>query len=280
MAKEKKAGDKPTEKPIPKTGEKSQDSSTYSLLTSAAYFPPKMVGVLADEVAKTLMERLPHMVTRTTTGRKTTRKNLKKFDKAVFLDTSAIIDGRIFEILHMGLMNDTFVVPEDILLELKHIADSQDAVKRERGRKGLESLETLKKAKGLQVVIAPRDIDKKEADSQKEVDERLISIAKANHGRIITCDYNLEKKANITGVSAINVNALAHALKVTAVPGEALHIQVLHQGKENTQGVGYLDDGTMIVVEQGVADIGKDVDVVVSRVIQTSAGRILFAKKI
>lgn len=278
--KEKKVGAKPTEK-TQKGEEKAPEQTSYSsLLTSAAYFPPKMVGALADEVAKTLMERLPHMVTRSTSSKKNVRKNTKKFDKAIFLDTSAIIDGRIFDLLHMGLMNDMFVVPEDILLELKHIADSQDTVKRERGRKGLESLEKLKKAKGVQVAIAPRDIDRKEADSQKEVDERLISIAKANHGRIITCDYNLEKKANITGVTAINVNALAHALKVSAVPGESLHISVLHQGKENTQGVGYLDDGTMIVVEQGVTDIGKDVDVVVSRVIQTSAGRILFAKKI
>jgi uncharacterized protein YacL len=113
-----------------------------------------------------------------------------------------------------------------------------------------------------------------------EVDEQIILIAKQYKGRVITCDYNLQKKASIQGVTAINVNVLANALKVTAVPGEAVHIKVLHLGKEATQGVGYLDDGTMIVVEQGEESIGKTIDVVISRVIQTATGRILFAKKI
>jgi uncharacterized protein YacL len=164
-------------------------------------------------------------------------------------------------------------------LELKHIADSQDTVKRERGKKGLQRLEELKKERGVQVVIATA-ADSRKADSQREVDEKLIQVAKSYHGKVITCDYNLEKKAAIQGVKVINVNALAHALKVTAVPGESLHISILHPGKDITQGVGYLDDGTMIVVEQGAVDLGRDIDVVVSRVIQTAAGRILFAKKI
>jgi uncharacterized protein YacL len=117
-------------------------------------------------------------------------------------------------------------------------------------------------------------------DKLNEVDEKLIAASKLNKARIITCDYNLEKKASISGITAININTLANALKVTAVPGESLHINIQHVGKDATQGVGYLDDGTMIVVENSSFDIGKAVDVIVSRVIQTTAGRILFAKKI
>lgn len=243
----------------------------------SSYLPPRVVGVIADEVVKTMMERLPHLVTRSTNKKKS--EKVKKLEKAIFLDTSAIIDGRIFEVIKMGLLHDVIGILDHVLLELKHIADSQDTVKRERGRKGLERLEELKKARGVQVVMATA-ADSKKADSQREVDEKLIQVAKSYHGKVITCDYNLEKKAAIQGVKVINVNALANALKVTAVPGEALHIMLLHLGKDPTQGVGYLDDGTMIVVEQAASEIGKDVDVVVSRVIATAAGRILFAKKI
>lgn len=242
--------------------------------TTSSYFTPSLIGVLADEVSKSILARLPHMLRR---PRKKNQGSViaKKIDRAIFLDTSAIIDGRIFSLIKLGLLLDTFVVPHDILLELKHIADSQEMVRRERGRKGLEMLEAIKKTKGVKVEVITHELEK-----IREVDEKLIQLTKIYKGRIITCDYNLEKKANIQGVTAINVNALANCLKVTAVPGEALHIKVLHQGKEQTQGVGYLDDGTMIVIEQGKEDVGKEADVVVSRVIQTAAGRILFAKKI
>ncbi len=244
---------------------------------SSLLFPKTLVTALADEVAKIVLSRLPTVLQRSTKSTKG-----KKIEDGIFLDTSAIIDGRIFDVISLGLLKDPFVIPEEILLELKHIADSQDTVKRERGRKGLELLEKLKKQDGVKVIVlsVEKEVKKNNKDRQIEVDEQLIKIAKYHKGRIITCDYNLEKKASIQGVQAVNVNALANTLKVQAVPGEALHIKVLHQGKDVTQGVGYLDDGTMIVVEQGWDDIGKFVDVVVSRVIQTSAGRILFAKKI
>jgi len=238
-------------------------------------FSPKIVGLIADEVAKTVVRRL------TPFRRPKKRKKIKKIENAIFLDTSAIIDGRIFDVIGLGLFYGTFVVLESILLELKHIADSQDAVKRERGRKGLELLEKAKKAKRVKFIVLPDE--KKEVIKEKnlkEVDERLIHGARVNKGKIITCDYNLEKKSSISGVVAINVNTLAASLKVRAVPGEALHIKILHTGKEATQGVGYLDDGTMIVVENASADLGKAIDVLVARVIQTTAGRILFAKKI
>jgi uncharacterized protein YacL len=197
------------------------------------------------------------------------------------MDTSAIIDGRIFEVIHLGLVRSTIFILESILLELKHIADSQDLVKRERGRKGLALLEKLRKEKGVKVSHISHDQEKAFGLNKiKEVDERLIAAAKIYKGRIITCDFNLEKKASISGLTAINVNTLANVLKVTAVPGESLNIKILHVGKDTLQGVGYLDDGTMIVVENANFDVGRNVDVVVSRVIQTTAGRILFAKKI
>jgi len=237
-------------------------------------FPQGFVSSLADEVAKTLA-KMPRF------RRSKNKKNKKKIrmlaeKNPIFLDTSAIIDGRIFDVIALGVFTGTFVVLESILLELKHIADSQDMVKRVRGRKGLDFLEKLKKGKRNKVIVL-LDI---EDSKHKEVDEKLIVASKNHKGRIITCDYNLEKKATISGILAINVNTLANHLKVTAVPGEALHISILHKGKEATQGVGYLDDGTMLVVENASSDLGKTVDVVVSRVIQTTAGRILFAKKI
>ncbi|MBI2031733.1 MAG: hypothetical protein HYT08_03920 [Candidatus Levybacteria bacterium] len=237
-------------------------------------FSPKVVGLIADEVAKTVVRRL------TPFRRTKKRKKTKKIENAMFLDTSAIIDGRIFDVISLGLFYGTFVILESILLELKHIADSQDTVRRERGRKGLELLDKAKKAKKIKFVIMPDEKSELKERNLKEVDERLIHAARVNKGKIITCDYNLEKKANISGISAINMNTLASSLKVRAVPGEALHIKILHTGKESTQGVGYLDDGTMIVVENASSELGKAIDVLVARVIQTTAGRILFAKKI
>ncbi len=231
----------------------------------------RFVSVLAEEVAKTLakMPRFRH-------SKKKSNPKKKKIENPIFLDTSAIIDARVFDVVSLGVFTGTFVVLESILSELKHIADSQDMVKRVRGRKGLDLLEQLKKGKRNKFMVLQDSEDLRD----KEVDEKLIQASKSHKGRIITCDYNLEKKAMISGVLAINVNTLANHLKITAVPGEALHIGILHKGKEMTQGVGYLDDGTMLVVENASEDLGRTVDVVVSRVIQTTAGRILFAKKI
>lgn len=239
-------------------------------------FSPNLIGAIADEVSRTLLTRLPGMLPRAR-SRKSPSKKQKKIEHAIFLDTSAIIDGRIFDVIYLGLLNGVVVILPSILLELKHIADSQDTVRRERGQKGLEALEKLRKTKKLKVVILSEE---EETRYKGVVDEKLIKAAKAHKGKVITCDYNLEKKGNIENITAINMNGLANCLKVIAVPGESLHIKVSHQGKDPTQGVGYLDDGTMLVVESGSEDIGKSIDVVVSRVIQTASGRILFSKKI
>lgn len=246
-------------------------------LSAVPEIPAKLVQSIADEVAKNVMNRLPHMQMPTIPRRAPKTKKPQKIDNAIFLDTSAIIDGRVFDVINMGVLTGTVMIPESILLELKHIADSQDMVKRERGRKGLALLDRLKKSKGIKVVHLP---EKNGEGTPREVDDKLIETARVNKGRLITCDYNLEKKASISGITAININTLANHLKIKAVPGEALHIRVLHVGKDVTQGVGYLDDGTMLVVEHASNDVGKEVDVIVSRVIQTSAGKILFSKKI
>jgi len=241
------------------------------------HFSPRFVGLLADEVAKTVSRRL---LLRRPNGKKKKNHN-HVLESAIFLDTSAIIDGRIFDVINIGLLRGTIAVLESILLELKHIADSKDLVKRERGRKGLELLEKVKKVKGIKFIAVSKEKEQiMGLDKLKEVDERLIQAAKMNKGRLITCDYNLEKKGSIGGVAAININTLANLLKIIAVPGETLHIQIQHKGKDVTQGVGYLDDGTMIVVENASQYLGRELDVVVSRVIQTSAGRILFSKKL
>jgi uncharacterized protein YacL len=241
---------------------------------------PRFISQLADEVARTLMNRIPSMLPSPRRRRKDAKKAAAKtIEHGIFLDTSAIIDGRIFGVIRMGLLGGDVVILQSILLELKHIADSQDMVRRQRGQDGLSRLETLKKARGSKVRVLSSE-DERVGKKPVEVDERLIQMAKMHKGRIITCDYNLEKKASIEGVTAINMNALAQVLKVAAVPGEALHIMLSHIGKEIGQGVGYLDDGTMLVVENGGEKVGQNVDVVVTRVIQTVSGRILFAKLI
>lgn len=266
---------------------KEQEVKAEAIIAAAAnpktqQVPQHVVGNLADEIAKTLIKRLPGMFSGNNKKKKPSKggsknKKKKEAEGAVFLDTSAIIDGRIFDVIESGILNGYVVVPEFILLELKHIADSQDMVKRERGRRGLEALEKVKKSKKVKVITIPGN---EKTEKLKEVDEKLIALSKFYKGRLITCDYNLEKKASVGGVTAVNVHELANRLKIQAVPGESLHIKVQHIGKEITQGVGYLDDGTMVVVEQGSMDVDNFVNVVVSRVIQTSSGRILFAKKI
>jgi uncharacterized protein YacL len=241
-----------------------------------ALFSPGMVGMLADEITRTMMHRLPQILPK---SRKRPQKKAKKFEHALLLDTSAIIDRRMLDVMRLGLISGTVLVTEGVLRELKHIADSQDTVRRERGRKGLDALASIKKLRFLKVVVLD-DGANMQTGKKQEVDELLITVAKKYKCSLVTCDYNLEKKAAIQNIRAINVNVLANALKVTAVPGEAVHINILHQGKDPSQGVGYLDDGTMVVVSDGSSSVGKTIDVVIARVIQTVTGRILFAKRI
>src|SRR3989475_2212691 len=189
------------------------------------------------------------------------------------LDASAIIDGRIAAVCGTGFLDGPLVVPGFVLRELQRIADSSDALKRSRGRRGFEVLGRLQRIPGLTVEIAEVDIA-----GVEDVDLKLLELARRRGGRIVTNDYNLNKLAELAGVAVLNVNELANAVKPVMLPGEAMTVQVLREGKESGQGVGYLDDGTMVVIEQGRRYIGHALDVVVTSVLQTPAGRMIFTR--
>lgn len=204
---------------------------------------------------------------------KTSRKNENVSIKCKLLDTSIIIDGRIVDILRTGFVGGEFVIPGFILEELRHIADSQDSIKRNKGRRGLDVLSILQKEFGNSVKI--EDINSVEG---MEVDDKLLKAAKELGGSIVTIDYNLGKVAGCQGIEVLNINDLANALKPIAIPGEEMFVQVIKDGRENGQGIAYLDDGTMIVVEGGKKFMGETIKVVVTSILQTSAGRMIFAK--
>jgi uncharacterized protein YacL len=189
------------------------------------------------------------------------------------VDTSAIIDGRIADLAATGFIDGPLVVPEFVLRELQQIADSTDPRKRARGKRGFEVLQRLQR---LPVPIV--ELDATDVPGTTEVDEKLVELAKARAAKIITTDYNLNKRAELSGVAVLNVNDLSNALKPVVVAGEAMRVHVLREGKESGQGVAYLDDGTMVVVDQGKRRIGQSVDVAVTSVLQTSAGRIIFTR--
>lgn len=189
------------------------------------------------------------------------------------LDTSVIIDGRIADICKSGFLEGTLVIPSFVLEELQKIADSSDVLKRNRGRRGLDILNKMQKEPGINVQIYETSVDE-----SQDVDSRLIKLARAVGGKIVTNDYNLNKVCELRGVKVLNINELANALKPVVLPGEELTVKVIKDGKELGQGVGYLDDGTMIVIDGGRRYIGEDVDVLVTSVLQTAAGRMIFAR--
>lgn len=189
------------------------------------------------------------------------------------LDTSVIIDGRIADIAAAGFLEGILVVPQFVLTELQHIADSSDTLKRTKGRRGLDVLKKLQTDEGTNILITDEDFN-----DVAEVDLKLVRLAKSMGGFVVTNDFNLNKVADLHGVSVLNVNDLANAVKPVVIPGEEMHVIVIKDGKEHNQGVAYLDDGTMIVVEDGKHHIGNAIDVVVTSVLQTSAGRMIFAK--
>lgn len=192
--------------------------------------------------------------------------------RPIVLDTSVIVDGRILDIIHTQVIQGTLVVPRFVLNELQQIADSADKLKRARGRRGLDMLQQLQENHIVEVVI-----DDSEAEGTA-VDQKLISFALQNRGRVMTNDYNLNKVATLRGVDVINLNDLAKALRPVVLPGEHLHVKLVKTGEGPNQGVGYLDDGTMVVVEYGRSHLGQDVDLIVTSTLQTSAGRMIFGK--
>lgn len=194
-------------------------------------------------------------------------------DPHILVDSSAIIDGRIAEIVESGFLYGTLVVPQFVLDEVQKIADSSDTLRRNRGRRGLEILTRMQKDSPTPVVIVDDD-----APEVAEVDAKLVTLAKRFSRAVLTNDFNLNRVAELQGVRVLNINSLANAVKPALLPGEELRVHVIQQGKESGQGVAFLDDGTMIVVEGGARFIDADVDVAVTRVLQTVAGRMVFAQ--
>lgn len=201
------------------------------------------------------------------------RSDKSNFRNAKILDTSVIIDGRIIDIASTGFIEGTIIVPGFVLAELQHIADSSDTLKRNRGRRGLDILNKIQKELHVPVQVIEQDFD-----DIPDVDSKLIKLAKNMKGKIITNDYNLNKVCELQGVPVLNINELANSVKPVVLPGEEMVAQIVKDGKEVGQGVAYLDDGTMIVVEGGRRFIGNTIDVVVTSVLQTAAGRMIFAK--
>lgn len=187
------------------------------------------------------------------------------------LDTSVIIDGRIADIVETGFVGGVLVIPEFVLQELQHIADSPDPTRRVRGRRGLDIIKRLQQEKLIEVRI-----DRQDFENLNDVDAKLVALALRLNAKIVTNDYNLSKVAEVQGIRILNINQLANALKPVVLPGEILRLQILKEGKEQGQGIAYLEDGTMVVVENASRHLGKEVEVSVTSILQTTAGRLIF----
>jgi uncharacterized protein YacL len=194
-------------------------------------------------------------------------------NRNILLDTSVIIDGRVADIAKTGFLPGTLLIPRFVLNELQYIADSPDGMRRQRGRRGMEVLAELQKLPNVLVRISDINVD-----GVREVDDKLIVLGKQLKSPVLTNDYNLNRIAELQGVTVLNINELANAVKSVVLPGEALRINIIQEGKEHSQGVGYMDDGTMVVVENGKDYIGEYMDVNITKVLQTAAGRMIFGR--
>jgi uncharacterized protein YacL len=193
--------------------------------------------------------------------------------RSVLLDTSVIVDGRIADIARTGFLPGPMLVPAFVLTELQHVADSSDGLRRQRGRRGLDILNRLQKEPAISFRVTDLDVE-----GVRDVDDKLVILARQLRCPILTNDYNLNRVAELQGVTVLNINELANAVKAVYLPGESLEVQVIQEGKEAGQGVGYLDDGTMVVVEEGRSHIDRTIGVMVTKVLQTAAGRMIFAR--
>jgi uncharacterized protein YacL len=196
-----------------------------------------------------------------------------KEQNSKLLDTSVIIDGRIADICETGFLEGTLIIPQFVLRELQQIADSSDPIKRNRGRRGLDILQRIQRSVDVHVKILEQDFPK-----IKDVDSKLVALGKQLGAKILTNDFNLNKVAELQGVAVLNVNQLANAVRPVVLPGELMSVHILKEGKEYGQGVAYLDDGTMVVVDSARKYVGKSVDVAVTSVLQTTAGRMIFTR--
>ncbi len=237
-------------------------------LTAGVYL---LFGYLGINIAVKRREELANLLL----FRRQPREKAGKRDARIpkVLDTSVIIDGRIFDICKTGFIEGPIVIPSFVLEELRHIADSSDPLKRNRGRRGLDVLNRIQKELDIEVEIYEDNMD-----DVNEVDSKLLKLGQMLNAKVVTNDFNLNKVAELQGVPVLNINDLANAVKPIVLPGEEMEVQVIKDGKETGQGVAYLDDGTMIVVDGGKKHVGETIEVLVTSVLQTSAGRMIFAK--
>ena len=233
-------------------------------------------GLIRTTVARTLAEWTRELAKQARLGGKTARGEAKQMGThvPVILDTSAIIDGRILEVARLGFLEGPFLVPEVVLNELQRLADSNDELKRQRGRRGLDILEEMRSLPDLKVTV----VRGRRRSAEDEVDRLLIKLAQKRGAKIASVDFNLLKTASVSGVRVLNVNALAQSLRMVVLPGETLTIKIWEKGREPNQGVGFLEDGTMVVVEEGERYVGQRIKVIVTRFLQTEAGRMIFAR--
>lgn len=244
--------------------------SKYGVVgTAIATLLNVVFALIGFRVAQQKKDELPNLPVNT---KPPTKSDIS--GKPKVLDTSVIIDGRILDIMETGFIEGRIIIPAFVLDELRHIADSSDSLKRNRGRRGLDALNKIQKQ--LKLPVETLEWDPKDT---AEVDVKLLKMAKKLNGFVVTNDYNLNKVANFQGVRVLNINELSNALKPVALPGEDMTVAVIKDGKEDGQGIGYLNDGTMIVVEGGKKYIGETIDVSVTSALQTAAGRMIFTKK-
>jgi len=201
------------------------------------------------------------------------REGIRLKENLVLLDTSVIIDGRVADICQTGFLSGTMIVPRFVLNELQHVADSSDDLRRRRGRRGLDVLNRMQQDENIPIRIEERDLP-----NVRNVDAKLVRLAQELECPILTNDYNLNRVAELQGIQVLNINELANTVKTVVLPGETLRVQVIQEGKEPRQGLGYLDDGTMIVIEDGERFMNTEVDIEVTRVLQTVAGRMIFGQ--
>ena len=251
------------------------DHYLYAAITIATYMFFGYIGtVIAKSKGKEIVDSF--LLPRKTFEEKLFSKGKKKSEGTPkILDTSVIIDGRIAEIMKTGFLEGQVVIPEFVLVELRHIADSSDSLKRVRGRRGLDILNKIQVDYGIEIYNTDSEKSIKEIP---EVDVKLLKLAQIIGGKVVTNDFNLNKVATINGVEVLNINELANTLKPVVIPGEEMTVSLVKQGKDSSQAIGYLDDGTMIVVEDGRGKIGKTVDTGVTSVLQTAAGRMIFGR--
>lgn len=246
-------------------------SPTIEIVINIISYP--LLGYLGVVVATRKGTDIRNLFMRKST---TTGKGKSKAEATPkILDTSVIIDGRIADIMKTGFIEGPIVIPEFVLVELRHIADSSDSLKRNRGRRGLDILNKIQSEYGIEIYNTDSE---KALDEIPEVDVKLLKLAHIMNGKVVTNDFNLNKVASIKGVDVLNINELANTLKPVVLPGENMTLFLVKEGKENNQAVAYLDDGTMIVVEDGRRHIGNTITVQVTSVLQTAAGRMIFAK--